>query len=113
MLIVQDINKNRAMKNKRKNKGFKAFFKKVTRSIFGTGWTSLATSPLKQDIFLCPVCSAHLLINPAKLGKELNGGCEFCKGVDPSAKKKATKKKATKKKTTKKTTKKKTTKKKA
>ena len=103
------------MKKEKNNKGIKGLWKRVSRALFGAGW--VRPDYVEQEEFECSVCSAHLLVNPAELSKDLNGGCEFCKGVDPKAKKKATtKKKSTKKKTTSKkkvTTKKKTTTKKA
>ena len=102
------------MKKEKNNKGIKGLWKRVSRKLFGSGW--VRPDYVEQEEFECSVCGAHLLVNPAELSKDLNGGCEFCKGVDPKAKKKSTKKKSTKKKTTSKkkaTTKKKTTTKKA
>lgn len=100
------------MKKEKNNKGIKGLWKRVTRALFGAGW--VRPDYVEQEVFECSVCGAHLLVNPAELSKDLNGGCDFCKGVDPKAKKKSTKKKSTKKKTTKKkSTKKKTTTKKA
>jgi len=99
------------MKKEKNNKGIKGLWKRMSRAIFGRGWADIN---VEQEVFECSVCGAHLLVNPAELSKELNGGCEFCKGVDPKAKKKSTKKKSTKKKSTKKkSTKKKSTTKKA
>ena len=83
------------MKKEKNNKGIKGLWKRMSRAIFGRGWADIN---VEQEVFECSVCGAHLLVNPAELSKELNGGCEFCKGVDPKAKKKSTKKKSTTKK---------------